>query len=89
MPYRPPLYGIYLEHIFCANVGGGGGQNYFQIERERASWSGKEKAHKHKQIFPGACPGGGGGPPDRVGGGSPDRWPGVKSLCAVCGTQGT
>ena len=21
------------------------------------------------------------------GGGSPDRWPGVKSLCAVCGTQ--
>ena len=20
--------------------------------------------------------------------GSPDRWPGVKSLCAVCGTQG-
>ena len=44
--------------------------------------SGKEKAHKHKQIFPVTA---------RVGGvsrqGSPDRWPGVKSLCAVCGTQ--
>ena len=39
--------------------------------------SGKEKAHTHKQIFPVTA---------RAGG---DRWPGVKSLCAVCGTQGT
>ena len=28
MPYRPPLYGIFSGHIF-ANMGGGGGQNYF------------------------------------------------------------
>ena len=50
--------------------------------------TGKEKAHKHKQTFSGDWPGGEGSP-DRVGGGSPDRWPGVKSLCAVFGTQGT
>ena len=50
--------------------------------------SGKEKAHKHKQISP-VTARAGGGSPDRVGEGSPDRWPGVKSLCAVCGTQGT
>ena len=43
--------------------------------------SGKKKAHKHKQIFPVTGWAGGGG--------SPDRWPGFKSLCAVCGTQGT
>ena len=49
---------------------------------------GKEKAHKHKPIFPVTA---------RVGGGVglPTGWPGVsrpvarvKSLCAVCGTQG-
>ena len=58
--------------------------------------SGKEKAHRHKQIFPvtaragGGLPTGwGGGLPTGWGGGSPDWWPGVKSLCAVCGTQGT
>ena len=28
MPYRPPLYGIFWVHFF-ANMGGGGGQNYF------------------------------------------------------------
>ena len=31
MPYGPPLYGIFWGHIFC-EYGGGGGQNYFQIE---------------------------------------------------------
>ena len=31
MPYGPPLYGIYLGHIFCKYGGGGGGQNYFQL----------------------------------------------------------
>ena len=30
MPYGPPLYGISWGHIFC-NMGGGGGQNCFQI----------------------------------------------------------
>ena len=49
--------------------------------------SGKEKAHKHKQIFPVTARAGGGLPTGW--GGSPDRWPGVRSLCAVCGTQGT
>ena len=50
--------------------------------------SGKEKAHKHKQNFLVIAWVGGG--VSRPGGqGSPDRWPGVKSLCAVCGTQGT
>ena len=50
-------------------------------------FSGKEKAHKHKQIFPVTARVGGG--VSRPGGqGSPDRWPGVKSLCAVCGIQG-
>ena len=39
--------------------------------------SGKEKAHKHKQFFPVIA---------RVGGGLPTGWPGVKRLCAVCGT---
>ena len=39
-------------------------------------------------IFPVTARVGGG--VSRPGGqGSPDRWPGVKSLCAVCGTQGT
>ena len=48
--------------------------------------SGKEKAHEHKQDFPVTA---------RVGGGLPTGWPGVsrppgvKSLCAVCRTQGT
>ena len=51
-------------------------------------FSGKEKAHKHKQIFL-VTARAGGGLPTGWGGGSPDRWPGVKSLCAVCGTQGT
>ena len=37
--------------------------------------SGKEKAHKHKQIFPVTA---------RAGGGLL-----IKSLCAVCGSQGT
>ena len=50
--------------------------------------SGKEKAHKHKQIFS-VTARAGGGVSRPGGGGSPDRWPGVKSLCAVCGTQGT
>ena len=50
--------------------------------------SGKEKAHKHKPNFPVTAQVGEG--VSRPGGqGSPDRWPGVKSLCAVCGTQGT
>ena len=56
-------------------------------KRGRVLKSGKEKAHKHKQTFP-VTARAGGGSPDRVGG-SPDRWPRVKSLCAVCGTQGT
>ena len=47
---------------------------------QERKFSGKEKAHKHKQIVPVTA---------RVGGGSPDRVGGVKSLCAVCGTQGT
>ena len=45
--------------------------------------SGKEKAHKHKQLFPVTARVGGGG--SQPGGqGSPDRWQGVKSyvLCA-------
>ena len=43
--------------------------------------------HKHKQIFPVTARVGG---VSRSGGqGSPDRWPGVKSLCAVCRTQQT
>ena len=54
-----------------------------------AEKSGKEKAHKHKHIFPVTARAGGGGVSRPGGGGSPDRWPGVKSLCAVCGTQGT
>ena len=41
--------------------------------------SGTEKAHKHKQISPVTA---------QVGGGLPTGWPGVKSLCAMCGTQG-
>ena len=48
----------------------------------------KGKAHKHKQIFP-VTARAGRGVSRPCGGGSPDRWPGVKSLCAVCGTQGT
>ena len=48
--------------------------------------SGKEKAHEHKQIFPLTARGGGGLPTGWPG--PPDRWPGVKSSCAVCGTQG-
>ena len=57
----------------------------------RARMSGKEKnSHKHKQIFPVTAQAGGGSPEPGGGGAkSPDRWPGVKSLCAVCGTQGT
>ena len=52
----------------------------------KARNSGKERAHKQKQIFPVTARVGGG--ISRPGGqGSPDRWPGVKSLCAVCGTQ--
>ena len=51
--------------------------------------SGKEKAHKHKHFFPVIVRVGGGPDRRRPGGqGSPDGWPGVKSLCAVCGTQG-
>ena len=42
--------------------------------------SGKEKAHKHEQMFPVTA---------RVARGLPTGWPGAKSLCAVCGTQGT
>ena len=41
---------------------------------------------KHKQNFPVTARVGGVSRPG--GGGAPDRWPGVKSLCAVCGTQG-
>ena len=45
--------------------------------------SGKEKAHKHKEMFPGDCPGGGGSP-DRVGRGLPTGGQGSKIyvLCA-------
>ena len=28
-PYDPSFYGIFWGHIFCANMGGGGGQNCF------------------------------------------------------------
>ena len=46
-------------------------------------FSGKEKAHKHKQIFP-VTARAGGGVSRPGGGGSPDRWPGVKSfMCCV------
>ena len=31
MPYDPSFYGIFWGHFF-ANMGGGGGQNYFQIQ---------------------------------------------------------
>ena len=57
------------------------------LENSPLRKSGKEKAHKHEEIFP-VTARGRGGSPDRVARG-PDRWPGVKSLCAVCGTQGT
>ena len=44
-------------------------------------YSGKEKAHKHEQFFPVTA---------RVGGGGlPTGEPGIKCLCAVCGTQET
>ena len=47
---------------------------------EAQKCSGKEEAHKHKKKIPVTA---------RVGGGVlPTGWPGVKSLCAVCGTQG-
>ena len=55
----------------------------FPIIKEE--FSGKERAHTHKQICPvtarlgGVLPTGGQW--------SPDRWPGVKSLCAVCHKQ--
>ena len=52
-------------------------------------FSGKEKAHKHKQLLPVTARVGGGGFSRPGGQGSPDRWPGVKSSCAVCGTQVT
>ena len=39
----------------------------------------QEKAHKHKTNFPVTA---------RVAGVLPTGWPGVKRLCAVCGTQG-
>ena len=48
----------------------------------------ERKRHININNFSGDCPGGG-GVSRPGGGGSPDRWPGVKSLCAVCGTQGT
>ena len=32
MPYDPSFYGIFWGHIF-ANMGGGGGQNYFYEKR--------------------------------------------------------
>ena len=42
---------------------------------------------RNKQIFPVIAWVGGFSRPGSQG--SPDRWPGVKSLCAVCGIQGT
>ena len=53
----------------------------WQVEKSSPKISGKEKAHKHKQIFSVTARVGG---VFRPGGrGSPDRWSGVKSLCAV------
>ena len=45
--------------------------------------SGTEKHNKDKHFLSGDCLGEGGGSP------GPGGWPGVKSLCAVCGQQGT
>ena len=36
MPYDPSFYGIFWGHIF-ANMGGGGGQNYFHPWRTKRS----------------------------------------------------
>ena len=47
---------------------------------KKCSSSGKEKAHKHKQVCPVTA---------WVGGVLPTGWPGVKCLCAVCGSQET
>ena len=53
---------------------------FFQKIKERKD---REKAHKHKQIFP-VTGWVGGGSPDRVGGGSPDRVArGQKFMCCV------
>ena len=49
--------------------GTNGADFFWQIFADFRFSSGKEKAHKHKQIFPVTARAGGGGSPDRVGGG--------------------
>ena len=53
------------------------------------NWQERKRHININKFFFGDCPGGGGGVTRPGGQGSPDWWPGVKSLCAVCGTQGT
>ena len=85
---EPPLTGVFVpsgtKNRKTNLKGGLWGLNCLP---ESPRKSGKEKAHKHKQIVLVTARAGG---VSRPGGqGSPDRWPGVKSLCAVCATQGT
>ena len=43
-PYDPSFYGIFWGHIF-ANMGGGGGQNYFQL-KPLAMWLGESSGRR-------------------------------------------
>ena len=60
---------------------GGGGCKGKRKLLGKCLFSGKEKAHKHKQFCPVTA--------WVRGGGLPTGWPGVKCLCAVCGTERT
>ena len=74
--------------LTCKNFGVNGVQESTTLPKlpHPCLESGKER-HININKFSGDCPGGGGSQPG--GQVSPDRWPGLKSLCAVCGTQGT
>ena len=77
---RPPKL-VWIETLWLSTITAVKGCHV--ISCSTLHTSGKEKAHKHKQIFPVPARAGGGSP-DRVGGGSPDRWPGVKKfMCCV------